>query len=67
MNFNKGERIKVIGNSIFECMGLGRVVTGTVFMVLPTGNLSIRCDQTGALELVEIGDGEIERTGGGAK
>lgn len=57
--FKKGDRIAVTGNEIFDIMGFKRV-TGTVFVVNPNGkSLSIECDQTCAIELVELGDGLI--------
>lgn len=60
VTYSKGQRIFVTGNSIFEIMGYDEV-TGTIFNVNPNGkSLSIRCEETGAIELVEIGDGEIE-------
>jgi hypothetical protein len=58
MLFTKGRRVAIHGNSIFEFMGYS-TVTGTVF-VPRTGGFSFRCDQTGAIETVNFGDGVIE-------
>lgn len=59
--FKKGDRIAVTGNEIFGVMGFKRV-TGTVFVVNPNGkSLSIKCDQTGAIELFELDDGLVTR------
>jgi hypothetical protein len=56
-SFQKGQKVEVIGNSIFDMMGYSRV-TGTVFMVYPEGkSLALKCDQTRAIELVELNDG----------
>lgn len=57
--FKKGQRIVVEGNDIFKMMGY-EVVTGTVFLVNEvTGNLSIQCDQTGCIELLDPSSGLI--------
>lgn len=57
----KGQKVKVTGNEIFTMMGYA-VVTGTVFNKNPNGNsFSIKCNETGAIELVSLDDGgEIE-------
>lgn len=60
MKLSKGQKVRVTGNEIFECMGF-EVVTGRVFVVNPNGeSVSIQCDQTGSLELVDLSDGQIE-------
>ena len=55
----KGDKIVVKGNSIAEIMGFG-TLTGEIFLVNPYNEtVTIKCDQTGALECVDIGDGEM--------
>lgn len=54
----KGMKIKITDNSIYKMMGY-QEVTGIVFLVLPNGNLSIKCDQTGMLEGYTPGDGKL--------
>lgn len=57
----KGDKVTVQNNSIAQMMGY-ETLTGTVFLVNPNAHVNtvtIKCDQTGCLELVEIGDGEI--------
>lgn len=57
--FAKGDRVQVSGNEIFAAMGF-EVVTGTIFVVnAKTGNLSIQCDQTRAIELVSFDCGGV--------
>ena len=56
----KGDRVRIVNNSIFNDMGLG-VVTGEVFMVFPSGTAAaLKCDQTGCMERFDFDDGEIE-------
>ena len=60
MNVQKGQKLEIIGNSIFECMG-HKKVTGTVFVVRADGSgCSIRCDQTRCIETVDFNDGDVK-------
>lgn len=59
-DLKKGQKVSVTGNEIFKMMGYEKV-TGKVFLVnLQRNSFSIQCDQTGAIELVDMGDGEVE-------
>jgi hypothetical protein len=53
----QGDRISVTGDSILtDIMGLGDVVTGTVFTVNPDGKvLGFKCDATGCIECLDDG------------
>jgi hypothetical protein len=63
MKLVKGQRIKVSNNEIFEMMGY-KEVTGTVFVVNPNGkSVSIQCDQTRCIELVEVSESKIQVIG----
>jgi len=58
--FEKGQKIRVTGNSIFDCMGMS-VVTGTIFIIRGDNlGCSIECDQTGSIETLDFDDGNIE-------
>jgi hypothetical protein len=60
MNVQKGQKVEINGNSIFQMMGHEKV-TGTVFVVRADGSgFSIRCDQTRCIETVDANDGEIK-------
>jgi len=57
----KGDKVKIVNNEIFECMGY-KTVTGEVFVVYPDGQgFSFKCDQTGSIETCDFGDGEITK------
>ena len=57
----KGDRVTINDNEIAAMMGY-RTLTGTVFLVNPHNNtFSLKCNQTGALELIELGDGQITK------
>ncbi len=67
MNYETDQRIKVTDNSIFKMMGYTEV-TGSIFIINPNGlSISIQCDQTRALESVDLHDGTIEILSGGEK
>lgn len=58
MQLNKGDRVRIEGNSILaDCMGIP-IATGTVFLVHGKG-FAFKCDQTGAMERCDFGDGKI--------
>lgn len=60
MKIKKGQKIEVVGNSIFEMMGFERV-TGTVFVVrADDSGCSIRCDQTASIETLDFNDGVVK-------
>lgn len=54
--FHKGDRIQIIKSPTFEAMGFKKV-SGTVFLLHDNGNISFRCDQTGAMEIAREGEG----------
>lgn len=59
-NLKKGDKVKVTENEIFKIMGY-RSVTGTVFSFHDDNSgFSMKCKETGAIEGVEFGDGEVE-------
>lgn len=59
MSYNKGDKIKVTGDSILTgMMGLGQVVTGTIFTVVNGRIIGFKCDQTGSIECID--DGKVE-------
>ena len=59
----EGDTLHITGNSIFEMMGFQKV-TGKVFLVYPDGyGFSFKCDQTGALEICDLNDGDIQVKG----
>lgn len=55
----KGDRVRVTSNSIFLAMGF-EVVVSTVFLLYADGRgFALKCEETGAIETVTYGDGEI--------
>jgi hypothetical protein len=58
MGLYKDDKVTVKGNSIAKLMGYD-VVTGTVFTV-NKNSFAMQCNETGALELIDFNDGQIE-------
>ena len=59
MTIKKGDKVQICNNTIFEMMGFSKV-SGTVFIVYPDGQgFGFKCDQTGAIEGCDFGDGDI--------
>lgn len=59
-NFKTGDKIVIINNSVFECMGF-RKVSGKIVILNPNNEgCSIQCDQTDCLEIVDFDDGDIQ-------
>ena len=58
MSLEKGTRVRISGNSIFEFMGY-QSVTGTIALV-HGDSFSFKCDQTRAHESCDLDDGTIE-------
>ena len=60
---NKGDKVTICFNSIFEMMGFTKV-TGMIILIYPSGKgFSFKCDQTGAIETCDFGEGDIQKCG----
>lgn len=58
-DLQKGDSVRVENNEIFKMMGY-KTVTGAVFMLRADGSgFALKCKETGAMETVDFGDGEI--------
>jgi hypothetical protein len=61
LDLKKGDKIKVINNSIFKTMGFIQV-TGVIFMIFSDQqSLALKCDQTGMMEKLYFNDGLISK------
>lgn len=59
--FKKGDKVVITGNSIFKEMGHDKV-SGEIFLMKKDG-FHFKCKDTGAMEIVDFGDGKIEKVG----
>jgi hypothetical protein len=61
MKFQKGDRIKVINDSVLGGMMCIPVATGKVFTLSSSGDIiGFQCDQTGCIEGIDDGLIELE-------
>jgi len=57
--FKVGDKVIVTKNTVFKYLGYDEV-TGIV-KVEGVGSITIECDQTKELEVIELGDGKISK------
>ena len=56
----KGTKIRVTGNSIFEMMGFQQVTGEVIIERQDKSGCSFKCDQTGCMETLDYDDGDIQ-------
>jgi hypothetical protein len=62
-SLRRGDKVSIVGNSIFDMMGL-RKVTGTIYLLRDDhSGCSFQCRETRAIETADFDDGEWEIEG----
>lgn len=59
--YNKGDKVQVTNNSVMKKLYNLSIVTGTIFFIHNTDGFALKCTETGRIQMIIWGDGEIEK------